>query len=94
VFVDDREDVFDIVARIDYQRFARALISNDRAVALERADGNEFVDHARIELSEGSPQQFVLGGWPVQALLGRILTLPTIYDEHQAPHRIVIPSGG
>ena len=42
---DDREDVFDIVARIDDHRFARGFIADDRTIALQRADGKDFVNH-------------------------------------------------
>ena len=43
--------VFNFIARIDHYRFARSLVSNDRAVALQRADRENFVDHLSIVAS-------------------------------------------
>ena len=45
------EDIFDFIARIDHHRFARSLVSDDRAVALQRADRENFVDHLSIVAS-------------------------------------------
>ena len=38
-------DALDVVARINHHRFARLLVAEDRAVAGEHADGNDFVNH-------------------------------------------------
>jgi hypothetical protein len=36
---------FDVVSRIDDDPLSRLLISDDRAIALQWADGKDFVDH-------------------------------------------------
>src|SRR5262249_20542990 len=53
VFANDGEDVFNVIAGIDDHPFPRVLIANDRAVALQRADGKDFVDHERSEATTG-----------------------------------------
>jgi hypothetical protein len=40
----DFQDAFDIVPWIDDDRFPRDRVSEDRAVALQQADGYHFVD--------------------------------------------------
>ena len=45
VIVEDGKDSLDLIARIDDQRFACALVANDRAVTAENADGEDLVDH-------------------------------------------------
>ena len=45
VLAHDGENARDIVARINHHGLAGALIADDRAVALQRADGNDLVDH-------------------------------------------------
>jgi hypothetical protein len=52
VFADQFENVLHVITGINDDGLARGLISNDGAVALQRADGNDFVDHAGIELPE------------------------------------------
>ena len=39
------ENIFDVVARIDHHGFASGLVPDDGAVALQRPDGKDFVDH-------------------------------------------------
>jgi hypothetical protein len=39
------EDVFDLITRIDDHRFACLLIADDGAVALQRSDGKDLVEH-------------------------------------------------
>ena len=48
VLADDSEQVFDVVAGIDDHGFAGGLVADDGAVALQRADGEDFVDHGSI----------------------------------------------
>jgi hypothetical protein len=48
MLADEREDVLNVIARIDDHGFAGGLVADDRAVALERSDGKDFVDHAFI----------------------------------------------
>lgn len=48
VFADDGEYVVDVVAGVDDHRFTRSLVANNRAVALQRADGKNLVDHIGI----------------------------------------------
>src|SRR5579872_1908845 len=45
MFGDNGNDIFDVIARIDHHRFARGVISDDRAVALQRPNRENFVDH-------------------------------------------------
>ena len=46
VLVENGDDVIDVIAGIDDHGFAGGFITDDGAVALERADGEYFVDHA------------------------------------------------
>ena len=48
MLADERENVFNVVAGVDDHRFARGFVANDRAIALQRPDGKDFVDHASI----------------------------------------------
>ena len=48
VLLDDSQDVLDLVAGIDHHRFARALVADDGAIALQRSDGNHLVDHKQL----------------------------------------------
>ncbi len=48
VFADQGEDVFDFVAGVDDHGFVRGFVADDGAVALQRADGEDFVDHGDI----------------------------------------------
>ena len=41
----NRENVVDIVARVDHDGLARLLVAKDRAIALQHAHGQDFVDH-------------------------------------------------
>jgi hypothetical protein len=45
VLLEKREDGGDLVSGIDDDGFARDLIAHDGAIALERTDGKNFVDH-------------------------------------------------
>ena len=45
---DEFEDLFDVVAGVDDHGFVRGLVSDDRAVAAQRAYGEDFVDHLAI----------------------------------------------
>ncbi len=51
MLADDRQQAFDIVTGVDDHGFARGFVADDGAVALERPDGEDFVDHASIVLS-------------------------------------------
>lgn len=44
VVADDFEDAIDLVARVDDDGFARLWVAKDRAIALQHADGNDFVN--------------------------------------------------
>ena len=46
VAVEDGLDAGDVVAGVDDDGFAGGLVAEDGAVALEEADGEDFVDHA------------------------------------------------
>jgi hypothetical protein len=52
MLADQGEDVIDIIARIDDHGFVSFLVADDRAVALQRADGEDLVDHGDIVASE------------------------------------------
>lgn len=45
VLVEDADDAGDVVAGIDHDGFAGDLVAEDGAVALERADDEDFMDH-------------------------------------------------
>ncbi len=45
VLIEDADDAGDVVAGIDHDGFAGDLVAEDGAVALERADDEDFVDH-------------------------------------------------
>ena len=51
VLADERENVFDFIARVDHHSFARGLVADDRAIALQRAYREDFVDHRGIVAS-------------------------------------------
>ena len=46
VAVEDGLDAGDVVAGVDDDGFAGGFVAEDGAVALEEADGEDFVDHA------------------------------------------------
>ena len=48
MLADEREHVLDVIAGVDDHGFARGFVANDRAVALQRTDGEDFVDHLFI----------------------------------------------
>ena len=51
----DGKHARDVIARINDNRLARALIANDRAVALQRPNGNDLVDHeSSLQFTVGS----------------------------------------
>ncbi len=45
----EREHLLDVVTRVNDHRFARLLVTDDGAVALQRADGDNFVNHGLVE---------------------------------------------
>jgi hypothetical protein len=45
VFSDDGENIFDVIARINHHGFTSDFVSDDRAVALKRANAKDFVNH-------------------------------------------------
>ena len=51
VLANDGKNVFNVVARIDDHGFMRGLIANDRAIALQWADGKDLVNHDSFSLS-------------------------------------------
>jgi hypothetical protein len=51
VFAKQGLDVFDIIAGVDDHGFVSGLVADDGAVALQRADGEDFVDHSTIVTS-------------------------------------------
>ncbi len=51
------EDVIDLIAWVNDHSFVSGLVSDDRAVALQRADGEDFVDHGDIVNSIESPSR-------------------------------------
>src|SRR5208282_177573 len=53
VLADDGENVFNVIARIDDHGLVRGLVSDDGAVALQRAYGQDLVDH-RFIFAQGS----------------------------------------
>ena len=57
MLADDGENVFNVVARIDDHGFMRGLIADDRAVALQRADGKDLMYHS-VPFSLGACEIF------------------------------------
>jgi len=55
VLSNQRENALDFIAGIDDHGFARGLVPNNGAVALQRADGKDFVDHDDQLLVAGRP---------------------------------------
>ena len=53
MLADEGEHVLNIVSGIDDHRFARDFVADDRAVALQRADRKDFVNHISIVTSRG-----------------------------------------
>jgi hypothetical protein len=51
MLTDDAEDVFNLVAGVDDHGFVRGFVSDDGAVALQRPDRDDFVDHGTIVAS-------------------------------------------
>ena len=45
VLAHQSENALDFIAGVDHHGFVRGLVSDDGAVALQRADGKDFVDH-------------------------------------------------
>ena len=45
VLLNERENIFDVIAGIDHHGFAGGFVPDDRAVALQRPDGKDFVNH-------------------------------------------------
>jgi hypothetical protein len=45
VFANQRENVVDVVARVNHHGFVRILVADHGAVALQRANRKDFVDH-------------------------------------------------
>ena len=41
-------DFFDVIAGVDHHSFARGLVADDGTVALQGANGNDFVNHVDI----------------------------------------------
>jgi hypothetical protein len=48
MLIDDGENLFDFIAGIDNHALVRALVTNDGAVALQRANRNDDVDHSKL----------------------------------------------
>ena len=45
MFADQRENFFNVVAGVNHHRLAGLLVAHDGAIALQRADGKNLVDH-------------------------------------------------
>jgi hypothetical protein len=48
VLADEGENILNVVAGVDHHGFVSSLVANNGAVALQRADGENFVDHGLI----------------------------------------------
>ena len=44
--LEDRKNVFDLIARVDDDGLAGGFIAEDRTVALKHSDGKNFVNHS------------------------------------------------
>src|SRR5438309_7211197 len=65
MFLDEREDIFNIIPRVDDHGFMRGLIADDGAITLQRPDRNNFVDHGNIvaSTSEIAGRADLKGAW-------------------------------
>jgi hypothetical protein len=54
VLSEERDHVVDVVAGVNDHGFVSGLVADDGAVALQRADGENFVDHGDIVASSGN----------------------------------------
>ena len=54
MLAEERQNVLNVVPGVDDHGFARSFVANDRAVALQRSDGKDFVNHVSIVTSEPS----------------------------------------
>jgi hypothetical protein len=52
VFLNDGQDVCDVIAGIDDNRLAGLLIADDRAIALQGTDRQDFVDHGALSCEQ------------------------------------------
>jgi hypothetical protein len=50
VLADDGENVFNVITRINDHGLVRGLVSDDGAVALQRAYGQDLVNHPSFSL--------------------------------------------
>ncbi len=55
VLADDGQHVVNIVAGIDHHGFARCVVADDRAIALQRAHLDDFVDHNCVSACDQIP---------------------------------------
>lgn len=61
VALQNGDNLADVVTRIDHDRFARLLIAEDRAIALQRSHRQNFVDH-NTDCNGGTVRGSFLGG--------------------------------
>ena len=61
VLANQHEDIFDVIAGINHQGFASGFVPDNRAVALQRPDGKDFVNHGRSRRSSVSIEQSRVG---------------------------------
>jgi hypothetical protein len=62
IALEDLLNLLDFIAGIEHQRFARGRVAEDRTIALQPADGNDFVN------------QRPAGGVPAKRGAGRTVT--------------------
>jgi hypothetical protein len=55
VFADERQDVFDVIARVDDHRFVRGFVADQGAITLQGANREDFVDHLSIVATGSCP---------------------------------------
>ena len=65
-FADERENIVDVVARIDHHGFTGDFVPDDGAIALQRPNGKDFVNHGRLVADqvrlESSAESLRVGG--------------------------------
>src|ERR1700691_6230761 len=55
MLAEEREHVLNVIAGVDDHRFARGFVADDGAVAVQRPDREDFVDHSSIVSSTEYP---------------------------------------
>ena len=58
MLADEREDFLNVIPRVNHHGFAGGFVADDRAVALQRTDGKNLVNHRSIVASRLSSTEY------------------------------------